>query len=188
MATCIGFFALFNTTLQSSSSPFLTRMSIKDLFSIPQSSVRVWYLVFRNNWISLMSLVLKFIGHGWPKSGYSSNWLSTALFEYHITIMSELSGAKLSICQELITNYLSTLRDSTGIQKRSFCHLHYSFLFIVVPSSWWSNWINAQIFNLCHAQISDLDLVDPPWRVLRGRKYFCSNMPSQHSVSMAAKT
>lgn len=100
-----------------------------------------------------MSFVLKFIGQGWPKSGYSSNWLNTALFEYHITIMSKLSGAKLSICQELITNYLSMLCDSTEIQKRSFWHLHYSFLFIVVPSSWWSNWINAQIFNLRHAQI-----------------------------------
>lgn len=115
--------------------PFSNQNVYKGSFNIPQSSARVWYLVCRNNWISLMSFVLKFIGQGRPKSGYSSNWLNTALFEYHITIMSKLSGAKLSICQELISNYLSMLRDSTGIQKRSFCHLHYSFLFIVVPSS-----------------------------------------------------
>lgn len=108
-----------------------------------------------------MSFVLIFIGQRWPKTGYSSNWLSTALFEYHITIMSKLSGAKLSICQEFISNYLSMLHDSTEIQKRSFCHLHYPFHFIVVPNSYWGNWINLQVFNDAVPYTNVIDLVVP---------------------------
>lgn len=134
-----------------------------------------------------MSFVLIFIGQRWPKTGYSSNWLSTAVFEYHITIMSKLSGAKLSICQEFISNYLSMLHDSTEIQKRSFCHLHYPFHFIVVPNSYWGNWINLQVFNDSVPCTNVIDLVVPHRRYCTAEEIFVGICLRRQSIAMVVK-